>query len=62
MKAKLLSFVFIYFSESGLFKGLRPKKIKKFVFVRLAQQVVADPPHVSASAVFTGQVPHCWAS
>ena len=30
MKAKLLSFVFICFSESGLFKGLRAKKIKKF--------------------------------
>jgi hypothetical protein len=29
MKARLLSFVFIYFSESGLFKGLRAKKIKK---------------------------------
>jgi hypothetical protein len=26
MKGKLLSFVFIYFSESGLFKGLRAKK------------------------------------
>src|ERR1700677_3586483 len=30
MKAKLLSFVFICFSESGLFKGLRAKKVKKF--------------------------------
>jgi hypothetical protein len=29
MKAKLLSFPFIYFSESRLFKGLRRKKIKK---------------------------------
>jgi hypothetical protein len=29
MKAKWLSFVFICFSESGLFKGLRAKKIKK---------------------------------
>jgi hypothetical protein len=28
MKAKMLSFIFIYFSESGLFKGLRPKKLK----------------------------------
>jgi hypothetical protein len=26
MKAILLSFVFIHFSESGLFKGLRAKK------------------------------------
>jgi hypothetical protein len=29
MKAKLLSFVFNNFSESGLFKGLRAKKQKK---------------------------------
>jgi hypothetical protein len=29
MKAKLLSFTFIYFSESGLFKGLQPIQIKK---------------------------------
>jgi hypothetical protein len=29
MKAKLLSFPFISFSESRLFKGLRRKKIKK---------------------------------
>jgi hypothetical protein len=29
MKAILLSFAFIYFSESGLFKGLRPIQIKK---------------------------------
>jgi hypothetical protein len=29
MKTKLLSFAFINFSESGLFKGLRRKKIKK---------------------------------
>jgi hypothetical protein len=28
IKANLLSFVFFYFLESGLFKGLRPKKIK----------------------------------
>ena len=31
MKAILLSFAFIYFSESGLFKGLRLIQIKKFV-------------------------------
>jgi hypothetical protein len=29
MKAKLLSFAFIYFSESGLFNGLRSIQIKK---------------------------------
>jgi hypothetical protein len=29
MKAKLLSFVFMSFSESGLFKGLRMKKVNK---------------------------------
>jgi hypothetical protein len=29
MKTKLLSFVFIYFLELGLFKGLRPIQIKK---------------------------------
>ena len=31
MKAKLLSFVFIYFSKSSLFKDLQPKKIIKFL-------------------------------
>jgi hypothetical protein len=31
MKAILLSFVFIYFSESGLFNGLRPIQIKFFL-------------------------------
>jgi hypothetical protein len=29
MKAKLLSFAFFYFCESGLFNGLRPIQIKK---------------------------------
>jgi hypothetical protein len=29
MKAKFLSFIFIYFFESGLFKGLRPIQAKK---------------------------------
>jgi hypothetical protein len=29
MKEKLLSFAFIFFSESGLFKGLRAEKILK---------------------------------
>jgi hypothetical protein len=28
MQGNLLSFLFIYFSESGLFNGLRVKKIK----------------------------------
>jgi hypothetical protein len=31
MKAKVLSFVFITFSESGLFNGLRPIQIQKIV-------------------------------
>jgi hypothetical protein len=31
MKAKVLSFVFNNFSESGLFNGLRAKKIKQFL-------------------------------
>jgi hypothetical protein len=30
MKEKKLSFPFIYFLESGLFKGLLPIQIKKF--------------------------------
>jgi hypothetical protein len=30
MRFLLLSFIFINFSESSLFSGLRPKKIKKF--------------------------------
>jgi hypothetical protein len=44
MKAKLLSFVFICFSESGLFKGLRAKKIKKFDPSQLASQVAQQAP------------------
>jgi hypothetical protein len=40
MKAILLSFVFIYFSEFGLFKGLRPIQIKKSPLREFAQQVV----------------------
>jgi len=36
MKAKVLSFVFISFSESGLFNGLHPIQIQKiFSFSRL---------------------------
>jgi hypothetical protein len=34
MKAKLLSFAFFYFSESGLFNGLRTIQIKKSLPVR----------------------------
>jgi hypothetical protein len=33
MKAKVLSFPFIYFSESGLFNGLQPIQIKKFLLL-----------------------------
>jgi hypothetical protein len=40
MKAKMLSFAFIYFLESGLFKGLQPKKIKKSAPSPLASGVV----------------------
>jgi hypothetical protein len=39
----LLSFVFIYFSESGFFKGLQPKKTKKSFPIRLACEVVHGP-------------------
>ena len=44
MKAKLLSFVFINFSESGLFKGLRAKKIKNPIPSQLARQVAREEP------------------
>jgi hypothetical protein len=40
MKAKRLSFSFIYFSESGLFKGLRAKKIKNSPRSQLASEVL----------------------
>jgi len=33
MKAKSLSFAFISFCESGLFNGLRPIQIKKFLLL-----------------------------
>jgi hypothetical protein len=39
-KAKVLSFPFFSFLESGLFKGLRPKKPKKSPLSQLAPQVV----------------------
>jgi hypothetical protein len=42
MKANLLSFIFIFFSESGLFNGLRGKKYKNFASARLARQVVGQ--------------------
>ena len=50
MKAKLLSFTFIYFLESGVFKGLRLIHIKKLVPLRLASKVVLRAP----SKAFTG--------
>src|ERR1700742_1638793 len=40
MRAKLLSFIFISFSESGLFNALRAIKIKNSFPSRLASQVV----------------------
>jgi hypothetical protein len=48
MKAILLSFPFIYFSESGLFKGLRPEKIKNSSQVQLAPRVVLERPQTPA--------------
>ena len=42
MKAILLSFVFMNFSESSLFKGLQAKKIKKFLASQLASGVVVQ--------------------
>jgi hypothetical protein len=47
MKAKLLSFIFKNFSESGLFKGLRAKKIKKSV--SLVTRLTGCGPNVSNS-------------
>jgi hypothetical protein len=51
MKAKWLSFVFIYFSESGLFNGLRAKKLKKFRsrLTRVSGCVRKTPQACSAS-------------
>jgi hypothetical protein len=46
MKAKSLSFAFIYFSESGLFKGLRAIQIKKSGHVPgFVQNVSSAIPH-----------------
>jgi hypothetical protein len=42
MKTKLLSFVFIFFSGSSRFKGLRGKKTKKIPPSALAYGVVGD--------------------
>src|SRR6202453_1491027 len=43
MKAKLLSFPFISFSESGLFKGLRRIQIKNLLPFPLASGVARRP-------------------
>jgi hypothetical protein len=42
MKVILLSFAFINFSESSLFKGLRAKKIKNFPIPKLASWVAVQ--------------------
>jgi hypothetical protein len=42
MKANLLSFIFIFFSESGLSMGCAGKKYKNFSSARLARQVVGQ--------------------
>jgi hypothetical protein len=51
MKAKLLSFIFINFSESGLFKMLRPKKIKKSSAVQLASRVARQRSRTDIDAI-----------
>jgi hypothetical protein len=55
MKAKLLSFIFIYFSESGLFNGLRPIQIKKSVprFLPRTEMSQAIVSHMSAGGPAT---------
>jgi hypothetical protein len=52
MKAKLLSFAFIYFSGSGLFKVLRAEKIKNPSFAELAFKVVREKPQGPTSSPF----------
>jgi hypothetical protein len=59
MKAKLLSFPFISFSESGLFKGLRPIQIKKS---GLASQVVRKMSQTQFSILFPLRAPGCTGS
>jgi hypothetical protein len=44
MKAKSLSFAFIYFSESGLFNGLRRIQVKKSGLVSSSLQNVSSAP------------------
>jgi hypothetical protein len=49
MKAKSLSFVFIYFSESGLFKGLHAIQIEKsFAMSHSVSNVTTASPILSA--------------
>jgi hypothetical protein len=45
MKGKRLSFIFISFSESGLFNGLRAKKIKNFGHLLTRVPGCAEMPH-----------------
>jgi hypothetical protein len=47
MKGKLLSFIFIIFYESSLFKDLQPKKIKKFSYP--STRVLGCGPNLSNS-------------
>ncbi|MGC2786605.1 MAG: hypothetical protein WA397_22785 [Roseiarcus sp.] len=51
MKAKLLSFPFVFFSESGIFKGLRREKMKKSGAVQLASQVARQAPRTDIDPV-----------
>jgi hypothetical protein len=65
MKTILLSFAFMSFCETGLFKGLRAKNKKNVPPPELASQVVADASKllsartVGQSLTAIGAGPHC---
>jgi hypothetical protein len=48
----MLAFPWFTLAESGLFKGLRVKKVKKFHPAQLAFSVVGDIPRARAAAPF----------
>jgi hypothetical protein len=44
MQAKVLAFAISYFSESGLFNGLRPIQVKKFLLPSSASCDISQAP------------------
>jgi hypothetical protein len=59
-REKKLSFVFIDFSESGLFNALRAIQIRNFQGIQLASQVVIGARVAASSLLATGPKAALW--